>query len=61
MDIESKYIIKSNYNKFTEIIADDNIKRKILVDKSAIGGLINNADLEKKGATLAEINQKIKQ
>ena len=56
MDIESKYIIKSNYNKFTEIIADDNIKRKILVDKSAIGELINNADLEKKGATLAEIN-----
>ena len=56
MDIESKYIIKSNYNKFTEIIADDNIKRKILVDKSAIGGLINNADLEKKGATLPEIN-----
>ena len=43
----------TDYNKLTSQTLDPKIKQKVLVDKSAIAGLINNADLNKKVATLA--------
>ena len=52
-DIESKYITTADYNKFTKNIVDNSIKSKHLVDKSDIAGIINNAELNKKVATLA--------
>ena len=51
--IESKYFTMTDYNKLTSQTLDPKIKQKVLVDKSAIAGLINNADLNKKVATLA--------
>ena len=50
-DIERKYFNMSDYNKFTRDILDAKIKEQELVDKSAITGFINNADLNKKVVT----------
>ena len=50
-DIERKYFSMSDYNKFTRDILDAKIKEQELVDKSAITGFINNADLNKKVVT----------
>ena len=47
-DIKSKCFATADYNKFTSQILDAKIKQKELVDKSAIAGFINNADLDKK-------------
>ena len=56
-------IIKSfttaDFNKFTSQKLDAKIKQKGLVDKSAIAEFINNADLDKKVATLATTDQKL--
>ena len=53
-DIENKYITSADYNKFTKDIVDNIIKSIHLVDKFAIAGFINNANLDlKKVATLA--------
>ena len=54
-DIENKYITSADYYKFTKDIVDNSIKSKHLVDKFAIAGFINNANLDKKkkAATLA--------
>ena len=49
--IENKYITTTDYNKFTKDIVAYNLKRENLVDKSAISGFINNAELESKVAT----------
>ena len=46
LDIEAKYFTTADYNKFTSQTLDAKIKRERLVDKSAIAGLINNADLD---------------
>ena len=51
-DVENKCITRADYNKFTKDIVANNIKNKELVDKSAIAGFINNADLDKKIAIL---------
>ena len=53
LDIESKYITTADHNKFTKNLVANNIESKELVDKSDIGGFINNADLHEKVATLA--------
>ena len=45
---ESKYITTAGYNKFTKYIVANNIKNKNLVDKLAIAGFINNANLDEK-------------
>ena len=45
-DIESKYITKADYNKFTKDIVTNKIKCEGLVNKSVIAGFINNADLD---------------
>ena len=46
LDIESKYITTADYNKFTKYIVANKIKSEGLVDKSAIAGFINSADLD---------------
>ena len=43
----------TDYNKFMRNILDAKIKEKVLIDKSAISGFVNNADLNKKVVTLA--------
>ena len=53
LDIESKYFTTSDYNNFTSQTLDVKIKQKEFVDQSAIAGLINNDNLDKKVATLA--------
>ena len=45
LDIESKYFTTADCNKFISETLDAKIKQKELIDKSAIAGLINNADL----------------
>ena len=52
-DIEKKYFITSDYNKFTRDTFSVKIREKKLVDKSAIAGFIGNDDLIKKVGTLA--------
>ena len=52
-EIESKYITTDDYNKFTKDIVANEIKGKNLVNTSKLAGFINNADLNKKVATLA--------
>ena len=52
-DIASKYITTVIYDKFTKGIVDNSIESKSFADKSAISGFINNAELDKKVATLA--------
>ena len=52
-DIENKCFTKSDYNKFMQNILDVKVKEKELMDKSALPGYINNADLNKKVSTLA--------
>ena len=47
-DIQSKYITTADYNRFTKNVVDNSIKNEDTVDKSAIGGFINNAELDKK-------------
>ena len=47
-DIHSKYITTADYNRFTKNIVDNSIKNEDIVDKSAIGGFISNAELDKK-------------
>ena len=47
-DTENECITTADYNKFTKNMVDNNIRSKILVDKSAIVGFINNTDLHKK-------------
>ena len=47
-DIESKYITKADYKKFTKDIVTNKIKCEGLVNKFVIAGFINNADLDKK-------------
>ena len=42
----------TDYNKFTSQTLDAKLKQKELVDKSVIAGFINDADLDKKVATL---------
>ena len=44
----------TDYNKFMRNILDAKIKEKVLIDKSAISGFVNNADLNKKVVTLAK-------
>ena len=53
LDTEFKHFTTTDYNKFTSQILDAKIKQKRWVDKSAIAGFINNADLDKKVTTLA--------
>lgn len=43
----------TDYSKFMRNILDAKIKEKVLIDKSAISGFVNNADLNKKVVTLA--------
>ena len=43
----------TDYNKLIRNILDAKIKEKVLIDKSAISGFVNNADLNKKVVTLA--------
>ena len=43
----------TDYNKLMHNILDAKIKEKVLIDKSAISGFVNNADLNKKVVTLA--------
>ena len=43
----------TDYNKLMRNILDAKIKEKVLIDKSAISGFVNNADLNKKVVTLA--------
>ena len=45
---ERKYITTPDYNKFANNIVENSIKTKNLVDKDAIAGFINNADLDRK-------------
>ena len=52
-DIESKHFTTADYNKFTSQTLAAKIEQKEIVDKSAIAGFINNADLNKRVATLA--------
>ena len=54
-DIENKYITTADYNKVTKDKVANNIKSKNLVDKSVIAEFINNAEVDKKVATLATI------
>ena len=54
LDIKSKYFITVHCNEFDGKIAPNTkVKQKGLVDKSAIAGLINNAELDRKVTTLA--------
>ena len=46
-DLEAKYFILSDYNKFTGQKHDKKIKEKDLVDKSNISGFTDNPDLDK--------------
>ena len=48
LDNESKYFTAADHNKFTSEALDAKIKQKVLVDKSAAAGFINNVDLDKK-------------
>ena len=57
LDIESKYITTADYNKFISETLDAKIKQKELIDKSAIAGFINNADLNNKVAAWATQTQ----
>ena len=41
-DIESKYITKADYNKFTKDIVDNSIKSKILVTKTDFDAKLKN-------------------
>ena len=50
--IESKYFTLADCYKFTSQTLDANVKQKEFVDKSAIDGFINNADLNMKVAPL---------
>ena len=45
-------LLQADYNEFAKDIVDNSIKSKTLVDKSTISGFINNADLDKRVATL---------
>ena len=47
-DIEFKYLITSDYNKFMSNILDTKIKEKKLVNESNTSIFINNSDLDKK-------------
>ena len=42
-EIEFKYFVTVNYNKYTSQTLDVKIKHKELVDKSDMSGFINNA------------------
>ena len=53
LDIESKFFTTADYNRFTNQTLNAKVKQKRLVDKCPIAGFINNADLDKKAATLA--------
>ena len=53
LDTESKHFTTTDYNKFTSQILDAKIKQKRWVDKSAIAGFINNADLDKKSNNIS--------
>ena len=60
LDIKTKFLTTSDYNKFTSEILNAKIKKE-LVDKSDISEFINDFDLDKKRATLptrAELNGK---
>ena len=48
LDIESKYITRADYNKFTKDIVTNKTKSEGLVNKFAITGFIKKADLDKK-------------
>ena len=52
-DIENKYITTADYNKFTKDIVANQIKSKKFVNEFDISGFINNAQLDRKVATLA--------
>ena len=56
-NIENKYITTADYNKFTKDIVTNKIKSEGFVDKSAIAGFINNADLNKKVSALTTKTQ----
>ena len=47
-DIEFKYFITSDYNKFMSNVLDTKIKEKKLVNESNTSIFINNSDLDKK-------------
>ena len=53
--IESKCFSTPDYYKFTSQTLDAKIKQKELVDECTIVRFINNADLNKKVATKAEL------
>ena len=46
-DIEAKYFITSDYNKFTGQKRDKKVKEKGLVDKRNISGFTDNSYLDK--------------
>ena len=52
-DIEGKYFIDFDYNKFTNGIIDAKIKQKELVNKSNISNFSKNSDLNTKLKALA--------
>lgn len=57
-NIETKCIIRSDYNKFTWEIFSTKIKENRLVDKPDISGFLDNSDLDEnivKLATKAEL------
>ena len=63
-DIESKCFTAPDYNRFTGQILDAKIKERGLVDKSAVAGFIDNADLNKKVVTIvtkAELKSRARQ
>ena len=54
-NIEAKYFITSDYNKFMGEIFDAKIKEKELVDKSDISRFKDSSDLDTTLATKAEL------
>ena len=58
-NIESKCFTTAHYNKFASQTLDAKIKQKELVDKYAIAGFINNADLNIKNSSVSS-NSRIK-
>ena len=57
LDTENKHITTADNNKFTKDVVAYKIKSEGLIDKSAIAGFINNADLHKKNSKI-KLNEK---
>ena len=54
LEIEGKYFITSDCNKFTSDILDVKIKQKELLNKSIISNLVKSSDLNTRFTTLAQ-------